>query len=752
MRRLLLVLLCLLGSGTACAGPAPVASAAYQWKSVKVGGGGFMPNLIFSRAEKGLAYLRSDMGGIYRWDAARRIWIPLQDGMAESSFQGIEGLAPDPVDPNVVYAAVGMYRREPSAIIRSADRGRSWTVTPVPFRMGGNEDGRGVGERLAVDPNDTSVLFFGSRHDGLWRSPDKGRTWGKVAGFPLPGLGVPPQGQKTHAGVGFVVFDPASGRPGAGSRTLFAGVADPGAEHLFRSDDGGASWRAVPGGPRPELLPVRAELDSDGVLFIAYANGVGPNGVTDGAVFKLDTRTGQWTDITPDKRPDRPKGGYMGLSLDRQHAGTLVVATLNRWKPDGDTIWRSTDGGRSWRDFASGARRDVAASPFLLWGETQARLGWWMAGLAIDPFDSDHVAYTTGATVYASTDFTGLDRGRPTLWTPWVEGIEQTAVLTLTSPPQGPQLFSGFGDISGFAHERLDVSPPIFSHPVFDNTNTIDFAGLKPNVVVRSGTPHDGGPTLAWSQDSGRSWSPLAAPRPADMPPLPASDDPRAKRVDPYRDAAIIVSADGARLMVMTPTPVITDDRGASWREVSGLLAYGRPVADRADPKRFYALDFEHGRVQASTDGGESFTALSTTGLPTGIQIDRPGWREHPWPLIATPGRIGELWFVSRQGLYRSDDGGRSFRRIGSDVSVLALSFGKAPPGRRHPALFAIGKKGDLLAIWRSDDEGKSWLQINDAAHEWGRRFHAISGDPRVFGRVYVGTDGRGILYGELRR
>lgn len=37
----------------------------------------------------------------------------------------------------------------------------------------------------------------------------------------------------------------------------------------------------------------------------------------------------------------------MGLSLDRQTPGTLMVATMNRWRPH-DTIWRSTDDGEHW--------------------------------------------------------------------------------------------------------------------------------------------------------------------------------------------------------------------------------------------------------------------------------------------------------------------------------------------------------------------------------------------------------------------
>ena len=38
---------------------------------------------------------------------------------------------------------------------------------------------------------------------------------------------------------------------------------------------------------------------------------------------------------------------------------------------------------------------------------------------------------------------------------------------------------------------------------------------------------------------------------------------------------------------------------------------------------------------------------------------------------------------------------------------------------------------------------------MNDDRHQYGTRFRCLAGDPRIFGRVYVGTDGRGILYGE---
>jgi len=727
--------------------PSTAPDLTYRWRNVVVGGGGFVPGVVFSPVEAGLAYLRSDMGGAYRWDSAAGRWIPLQDSNPVSSYMGIESITPDPVDPDIVYAAVGMHRGGEAAILRSADRGDTWTTTPVSFPMGGNEDGRGLGERLAVDPNDTRILWFGSRHDGLQRSADQGRSWRKVDRFPVQGRGARTD-RPTNPGLSFVVLDKASGRPGEATPTLFVGVADEDGRGLYRSDDAGRNWIRIAGTPEG-LSPVKAEIDDRGILYVTWCEGVGPNGVVGGAVTRLETRTNsQMTNISP-PRPDGDRaGGFMGIALDRQHPGTLLVSTLNRWNP-GDTLWRSTDDGKTWTSLRERARRDVTVTPFLYWGNDEPDFGWWIAALAIDPFDGRRAVYATGATLYATGDVAAED----TLWTPWVEGIEQTAVITIASPAAGPHLLSGFGDISGFAHEDLERSPVRqFITPVFGNTNQIDWAGRSPRTVVRSGTPHEGvgseghdGSTLAWSDDAGLTWKPLGRPRPASGVSPTSPDNPR---MDLYRDAQIIVSADGETFVLMTPQVVYTRDRGATWRPCAGLPPLLRPVADRRDPSLFYALDFRTGAWFVSVDGAESFATVASRGLPD-VSADQPTWREDAFPLKASPDHDGDLWFVSRQGLFNSRDGGQTFDRIEGDLAVEMLDFGMAPEGSSYPTMFAVGTRGPVLGVFRSDDRGRSWSRVNDAQHEYGRRFRAIAGDPRIRGRVYLATDGRGIVYGD---
>lgn len=712
----------------------------YLWRNVTVGAGGFAPNILFSPVKRDLAYLRTDMGGAYRWNAATKSWIPLQDGDAESSYMGIESLAPDPLNSDVVYIAAGMYAGVPASIQRSEDRGRTWRITPVPFRMGGNEDGRGMGERLAVDPNRTSTLLFGSRHDGLQRSTDSGKSWAKVTSFPVAGLGQPPHG-RTHAGISFVLFDSASGRKGVGSRTIYVAVADAGPNHLYRSTDGGQTWAAVSGQPSANLLPVKGALDREGRLYVDYSSGLGPNDIATGAVWRLDTRGGRWTDITPDRSPGT-EGGYMGLSLDARRPGRLVVSSVDRWRP-GDTVWLSEDAGLTWRDLKQGSVRDVSASPFLKLAGKEADFGHWTAGVAIDPFDGQHIAYTTGATVYGTRD---LEH-----WKPWVRGIEQTAVLNLISPTGGAPLISGFADIAGFVHDDLDVSPPhLHLTPYLPNTRSLDYAGAQPMVVVRSGSGHQpqaaDAASLAWSGDGGHSWSPLRAPA------LSIGGAP-ARRFDLDGRAPIAVSADGATFVVSTPVPLLTRDHGASWRAVSGLPVGSRVIADKTDAARFYAVDLSGAHLFASSDGGVTFARVAAAGLSDALATAAASPGPDPATLLMpVPGGAGQLWFRAGGALYHSVNGGASFeRRTPAGVSLDLVGLGAPLHAGEGPAIYATGASGGVRGVWRSADAGVHWARINDDAHQWGLRFRAITGDPRRPGRVYIATDGRGIFYGDAQ-
>ncbi|MEX0172843.1 RICIN domain-containing protein [Streptomyces sp. LMG1-1-1.1] len=677
------------------------ATGPYTWRNAQVGGGGYVTGLVFNPREKGLLYARTDMGGAYRWDGAAEQWIPLTDWLGEKDWNllGIDALATDPVDPDRLYLATGTYTNDwagNGALLRSTDRGRTFQRTDLPFKLGGNEDGRGAGERLVIDPSDNHTLLLGTRKNGLWRSTDSGVTWRQVPSFPVK------DGAGSGAGISFVTYGPA------GSRTIYVGVADR-STSLYRSTDGGGSWQAVPGQPTGQL-PQHGVLSGDGSLYVTYTDALGPNGVTAGSVWKHVPAGGAWRNVSPSQ------GGYgfSGLAVDPRKPSTVMVTTLDRWWPE-DEIYRTTDGGTTWKALADKSVRNASAAPYI-----GTHTGHWMTALAMDPFDSGHVLYGTGNGIWRSKDADATDSGGTSHWTVGARGLEETALMDAIAPPGGATVITAMGDQGGFRHDDLTKVPAgRLSNPMMSNSTDIDFAQANPSMMVRVG--RGGAQDGAYSTDGGTSWTGFTA-----------------EPVAGAQDGHVALAADGSTIVWTQAgqAPYRSTDKGASWSKVRGLGTDAVVVADRSSAGTFYSLS--GGTLSASTDGGATFTARATN-LPAGR-------------LTAVSGVAGDLWIAgSAKGLLHSTDGGRTFTTLTTVRSASALGFGKAAPGASYQALYLIGTVKDVTGVFRSTDEGATWIRVNDDAHQWGAigGVGVVTGDPDTFGRVYVGTNGRGLQYGD---
>ncbi len=64
-------------------------------------------------------------------------------------------------------------------------------------------------------------------------------------------------------------------------------------------------------------------------------------------------------------------------------------------------------------------------------------------------------------------------------------------------------------------------------------------------------------------------------------------------------------------------------------------------------------------------------------------------------------------------------------------------------------ALYSYAKINGKYGVYRSNDAGATWIRINDDNNQFGAANRTITGNPRVYGRVYVGTNGLGIVIGE---
>nr|WP_230986927.1 X2-like carbohydrate binding domain-containing protein [Cohnella fermenti] len=737
---------------------------AYNWRNVVTGaGGGFVPGIIFNESQQNLIYARTDIGGAYRWNQSTSSWVSISDsvGWVDWNKNGVDALATDPVDPNRVYMATGTYTNDwdtNGQIMRSTDQGATWQSTALPFKVGGNMPGRSMGERLVIDPNKNSILFFGARSgNGLWKSTDYGVTWNKVTSFTNTGTYIQNPDLdygNDPVGLAWITFDKSTGSSGNATQTIYVGVADTG-NSVFKSTDGGATWAAVPGQPTG-YLPHHGVLASTGNLYISYSDGVGPYDGAKGDVWKLNTSTGVWTNISPVPSSSTDNYyGYGGLAVDKQNPNTIMVATLNSWWPDAN-IFRSTDGGATWtriwdwNGYPSRTLRysqDISAAPWLTFGkadnppEPGLKLGWMIGDLEIDPFNSNRMMYGTGATIYGTNNLGAWDTGGTVNISVMAKGIEEMAVLGLVSPPSGAHLLSAIGDVSGFRHDDLTTAPTAYqTNPRWATTYGIDFAESNPSLVVRVGmadyddTTESNPKSIGISNDGGTTW-------------YKANSEPSGTA----GGGTVAVAADGSSFVWSTSDKGVyySKTNGNSWTASTGVPALAKIASDRVNKNKFYA--FYSGTFYISTDGGATFTATAATGLPTN-NVSGLLPNEAQISIKTVPGIEGDIWFAGGNategiyGLWHSTNSGTSFTKLSNVQEADLIGLGMAAPGQSYMALYTVAKIDGVRGVFRSDDAGASWVRINDDQHQYARINMAITGDPRVYGRVYLGTNGRGIL------
>jgi hypothetical protein len=708
----------------------------YTFGSVPVVGGGYVTGIIAHPTASGVRYARTDVGGCYRWNPTSSTWVPLLDFESGANFfdMGCAAIAIDPTNAQNIYLAVGMYSESFGSngqILISGNQGASFTTVNLPFKNGSNDNGRDAGERLDVDPNLPSKLYLGTINNGLWVSTSSGSSWSQVTSFPVTGPTI-------GAGINFIDYVTTSGTSGTATPVIYVGVSDTGTSTtgysaLYRSTNGGSTWQVVPGQPTG-LMASHGVIGPDGALYLTFNNAIGPAGVTSGALWKYTlpanstpTGAGTWTNITPgtSARNAASQGGFGTIAVDPEQPGVLMATTIDDYNY-GDDIFRSLNYGASWVSLKNqGATFNTSASPWLLFGSTSPEgVGNWPASLIIDPVNSSHVVYATGQTVWDSANINLSDTGGKAAFNVAAQGIEECVVQALMSPTAGPLVVSGVDDLGGFVQTSLTTSPAggMIMNPILGTGTGLDFAQALPATMARVGS--SGGTFGGYSINGGTNWTQFKT----------------APTGSTAGQGSIAISADGNTFIwapsdapVAVATYTAATNVLSAWAASTGATAQSGIVSDRLNPKKFYI--FSNGTLQISTNSGASFTTQAT-GLPTG------------GTLAASFAAEGDLWLTSSNGLYHSTNSGTSFTQVSGLTQASLVTFGKASNGAAYPAIYVNGIGSNGYGFYRSIDGGTTWYQINDSNHQWGY-IPTMAADPRSYGRLYIGTGGRGVIYGD---
>jgi len=163
-----------------------------------------------------------------------------------------------------------------------------------------------------------------------------------------------------------------------------------------------------------------------------------------------------------------------------------------------------------------------------------------------------------------------------------------------------------------------------------------------------------------------------------------------------------------------------------------------QPLAsDHVQHDRFY---FISQNFYISNDGGVTWNKTNATLPAVGT------W----WGMTTSHITAGEIWiWLDYGGIYHSTDAGNSFTKLLNVTYAHLFAIGKGPTTNTE-SIYFFGQLNSADGIYRSDDKGKTWMEIGISNLPIGDQPSSMEGDRNVYGRCFIGTGGRGVYVGEM--
>jgi hypothetical protein len=696
-----------------------VVHAANSWQDLKVGGGGYVRNLIVH--SDGTMVGRTDTAGAYLWNGSS--WVQLVTNTSIPAAQ----LAANPVGlGNGVYelqmaptSSSTMFMSFNGYVFRSTNKGATWTQTAFDADSSANpNDTYGqYGQKMAIDPNNSNIVYMGSESRGLTFTTNGGTSWSPVSGVPT-GSG---------AGITGILFYSGGGQVGGATQVIYACSNGRG---VYVTTNGGTTWTLTSGGP---TTVVNAAIDASGNYYAVGNGGAG--------IWRYNGKV--WTEIASGSSPQ-------AIAVNPFNQSMVVAVS------QGGQVNISYNAGSTW----SGQNNNTTLrSPTIPW-LAQANQGIPVSssqyldsgGLAFSPLTNGLLFLSGGTGMWQMTmPLSGATSATTLMWSDFSVGIENLVANAIIVPPGGVPVLASW-DRPFFKITNPNAYPSAYG-PVNSDTIeagwSLDYASSSPDFIV--GLAYWNQQQSGYSSDGGATWTRFAS-------------------APPGAGLGGTIAASTPQNIIWAPAnrsnPYYTTNQGANWIAISlpGVSSWSNfdtayyfkqrsVTADRVNTNTFYLYYPGQGLFQ-TTNGAANWTKVHSGYIESNASM--AGYNS---TIMSVPGNAGHLFYTggpqtgstaanpANEPFYRSTNGGATWTAVPGVLAVSCFGFGAAASGQSYPAIYIVGYVNNVFGIYQSIDNAQTWTNIGTWPLGNLVQIGAISGDPNNYGEVYVGFGGGGYAY-----
>ncbi|HJT70000.1 MAG TPA: hypothetical protein VJ731_07370 [Terriglobales bacterium] len=663
-----------------------------RWRMIGPFRGGRTRAVAGVPSQPNVFYIGVVDGGVWKSTDYGRTWSPIFD---DQPSQSIGAIAIPASDPNVIYVASGEGLQRPDLSV--GDGIYKSTDAGKTWIHLGLRDGQQI-PALAVDPRDPNRIFAAVLGHPYGPNPERGIFRSIDGGASWKKVLY----KDENTGGSDVEIDPSN--PNVVYAGMWQSRLGPWEDNnafagtnggLFKSTDGGDTWTKLTKGLPDDLVQINVAIaPSEPRRLYATIATTKPSGYATGqglGFYRSDDAGESWTHITEDPRPAMKIGG-----------GDLPIPRADPKNPDlvyvaSIVTVRSTDGGKTWSSIRGAPGGDDYQN---LW---------------INPEHPNIILLVADQGAVVSVN------GGET-WSSWYN--QPTAQLYHVSVADGfPYKVCGGQQESGSVCTSTRGNDGEITFRDWHPVGVIEYGYVAPdplNPDLVSGAGRNEVSKFHWSTGQVQN-----------VTPLPIRDGYRTDRTEPIMFSPV----DPDLLYYAANVLFKTTDGGTSWQPISKDLTRENPgvpasIGDqeklntKAGKQRgaIYALapsfhnvntiwaGTDDGLVWITRDGGTNWKEITPPGLSPWskvTQISASRFDDDTAYVSVSRFRIDDL----RAYIYRTHDGGKSWKQITNGLPDNSPVNVVREDTARKGLLFA----GSETAVWVSFDDGDHWqsLQLN---------------------------------------